>query len=139
MGFLLKAAFWLGLVFVVFKIDLHDGQDRSRLVATASESGTEAIRTKASELGGQAVKACLDKPDVCARLARSAGALGAAAPTRDMAALAEKPSQHTLTPADLAPNFALLSEEPAPALNAAPAPKPALPHAAPLPLPRKAG
>lgn len=138
MGFLLKAAFWLGLVFVVFKIDLHDGQDRSRLVPSVAESGTEAIRTKASDLGGQAVKACLDKPDVCARLARSAGALGSAPPQRDVAALADKPSQHTLTPADLAPAFALLSEDTAPA-NAAPAPKPAVPQAAPLPLPRKAG
>ncbi len=147
MGFLLRAGFWLALVFVVMRTDFHDGHDRSALVGQVAQGGETLIRTKAADLAGplagQAAKACSDQPDLCMKLAKAALAQGEKPAGKALPAAPDKPSQHTLTPADLAPAFAMAADagEPAPTparTGTAPAFAPVnAPLTTPLPLPRR--
>jgi hypothetical protein len=122
MRFLLKAAFWLGLVFI-FLPDNSPPAATGRTAATAPESITGAVMDGAAALCRSHVETC----------ARGAAAIGETAQRELIRAVVAPASEHrspasgaagsdTLTPADLATPFGGVA---APAGNA--------PRRAPLP------
>jgi hypothetical protein len=126
MMFLLRMAFWLGVVLVL----LPSGGAKETPAASGQSSAistSEAV-SAASATVSDMRHFCARQPDACAIGAQAAVVLGqraqagakmvleflnehygsqtagsTAPPAKSTAALASKPSQHTLTPADLAP------------------------------------
>ena len=94
MFFLLRAAFWLGLVFVALPWD--GAALRSDLADTADAASKAAAH--------QAQAWCLKDPLACAESASAAARL-IASPTPDAAREPQTRSQNTLMPIDLAPQW----------------------------------
>ncbi len=102
MFFLLKAAFWLSLVFFVVRYDAGDGQDRSVAIAqvpslSEARTGVSALTQQGKTLISNAQQACEIVGTHCPEHAKSAINLAARA-----SQLAQLPSQNTLVAADLA-------------------------------------
>ena len=133
MFFLLKAAFWLSLVFFVVRYDAGDGQDRSVAIAqvpSLSEARTSitTLTQQGKALASHAQQACEIVGTHCPDHAKTAINLAAKA-----SQLAQLPSQHTLVSSDLA--AAPWGGEAAPRAVAQPQPQKVI--TAPLPLPRR--
>jgi hypothetical protein len=133
MMFLLRMTFWLGVVLILLpsvtpSVSSAPGDASSS--ARGSISATEAV-SAASATVSDMRQFCTRQPDACAVGAQAAMTLGqrarvgakmlydflserysdqstdavagSNAPTKTAAVVASKPSQHTLTPADMAP------------------------------------
>lgn len=109
MYFLLKAVFWLGLVFLLlpdrglFTSTARPPQAAAPTPTAAPEAGRPTPEGVAQGLAGRALDYCRDNPQTCAR---GAALIGEAAELGRRGLLPQPPAtQDTLTPADLQTPF----------------------------------
>lgn len=125
MYFLLKAVFWLGLVFLLLPdVGLFTSTSRAPRTVDApstalSEPGRLTPETIAQGVAGRALEFCRDNPETCAR---GAALIGEAADVgrRELPRLPA--TQDTLTPADLQAPFGGLAPPAGGAPRTAPLP-----------------
>src|SRR6266404_2673429 len=104
MFFLIRMAFWLSVVLVL----LPSGGAKQTAAAPGAEIGAVEAVSAASATVGDMRQFCTRQPEACALGSQAAVAFGQRAQAgakgaKPAVTLAAKPSQNTLTPADLAP------------------------------------